>query len=160
MAGVFDPSSFMHTVYEEAGETSFKPVPEGDYVASLGADERDFKIRVNKDGSVGLDMQWYIEDAALAEAMNQSKVRVRQGMLLDLDSNGRLAWGTNQNIRLAQIRAALGQNEAGKAWSPASLRGAGPAMITVKQRQDPTDPERVYSEVTAVNPMKRGRRAA
>jgi len=153
----FDPTTFMGQVYSEAGETSFKPIPEGDYTASLSGEEKDFAIRVNKGGSVVLDLFWIIEDAKLAESMNLTSIRVRQGLFLDLTPDGKLAWGTNQNVALARLRAALGQNEPGKPWSPTRLRGAGPALVTVKHRADKEDAEKVYSEVAAVNPLQRSR---
>ena len=156
----FDPSTFMGQVYTEQGETTFKPIPEGDYTASLSGEEKDFAIRVNKGGSVVLDLFWVIEDAQLAATMNLASVRVRQGIFLDLDPNGKLAWGTNQNVTLARLRAALGQNEPGKPWSPTRLCGAGPALVTVKHRADKEDAEKVYSEIAAVNPLQRSRARA
>lgn len=159
----FDPTTFMGETTTDAGETTYKPVPEGDYLASIGSEERDVKPRVNKDGGVALDIYWEIEDQQLAKALNMregQKVRVKQGLFLDLDSNGKLAWGTNQNIKLAQVRAALGQNQAGKPWSPRALLGAGPAQITVKHRPDPQDDTKVYSEVVVVAPIARTRKVA
>lgn len=158
----FDPTTFMGEMTSEAGDPNFKPVPEGEYLASIGSDEKDVKPRSTKDGSVALDIFWYIEDPKLAEAMNMEKPRVKQGFFLDLDSAGKLAWGTNQNTRLAAVREALGQNKAGQPWSPRKLLGSGPALIKTVIRPHPTDTDHPgFAEVTLVSPAStRSRRAA
>lgn len=159
MSTTFDPTTFMGTVIEGAMNTKYFRAPEGDYPASLGSEEKDFKIRVNKDGTVVLDCFWYIEDPALQEAAGGAKqCRVRHGLFLNLGPDGRLTPDNNQ--ALALLREALGQNQEGKAWTPSQLRGAGPAMITVKHRDNPDDPENPYCEVAKVNTMKRRRSAA
>ncbi len=54
---------------------------------------------------------------------------------LDLDESGLLASGPNKNIPLGQVRAAVGQNEAGVPWSFSNLRGAGPIAFVVRHEK-------------------------
>lgn len=158
---VFDPNTFMGEVTTEVGETEYKPIPEGDYLASIGSDEKDVKPRPVKDGGVAFDIFWYIEDAQLAAALNMGdrKPRAKQGFFIQLDSNGKLAWGTNENVPLMRVRHALGQDKKGQSWSPRKLFGSGPALVTIKHRHDDKDPSIIYAEVVAVAPAS-ARKAA
>lgn len=132
-------------------------VPEGEYLAAIGDGPNDLQvesIQGKKDPTKSyprLTLFYYIIDEALKAKLQKESIRVRQQFLLDMEE-GRLAFGTDQNVRLGQIRGALGLNAPGQAFSLAMLRGRGPVLVKVKQRLG--DDGTKYSEVTAVAPPK------
>lgn len=149
---MFDPDTFMSSSTTEASETRIEPVPEGDYPAVIGGDEGDVKVRQFNSARTGdtytsLDVTWEIQDAQLAVQLGRKTLRVRQSIFLDLNESGGLAMGPGKNVSLGRLRDALGQNRPGQPWSPANLRGAGPALIKVKHRMVEED---VYDEVKGV----------
>lgn len=146
----FDPQAFLQEEVTEPFETKFTPVPEDDYTAVIGTSEKSVAVRTTDKGQVLADLQWEILDEAVKQALSMDTVIVRQSIFLDVTDQGKLDFGKNKNIQLGRLREALGQNTTGP-WSLTRLRGAGPAIITVKQRVDPTDPEKIYSEVKYVN---------
>lgn len=153
----FDASVFMGQVTEEAGDTSYVPVPEGEVRLTFSDKESDFKPRVLDSGQVVLEATCNVEDDKIKKELNMDNPRVKASAWLDLDSTGKLAWGPNQNITLGQWREAVGQNKKGESWSPQKLLGAGPFMGLITHRADKNDPTRVFAEVKKVWPIQ-GRR--
>lgn len=157
--------NFLDTVVDSTFETKFTPVPAGDYTngrikpGSMTIRNIDFKNgRYGKE----LEVAIIIADAAAAEATGIAEPSVRWRALLDFTrdltqadmADGAalppLASGKNKNIRLGNLREALGQNSA--PWSFRMLDGAGPIPnVKVKHVADKTDPEKVYPEVAAVS---------
>lgn len=142
---MFDTDALLEATVTEANETSFTPIPEGEYTGII----EDVKVRNPKEGVTFLDIVWNLDEPELAQRMNRDKVTVRQSVFLDV-ADGKIASGPNQNVDLGRVREAVGQNQPGKPWSPAMLRGAGPAKVMVSQRPDKDDPSKVYSDVKKV----------
>lgn len=141
----FHPDNFLDTEMDDALEDVYTPIPEADYMALVD----DIKMRTTKADQQILDVTYDILDEDLKTKMDTEKVIVRQSLFLDID-NGVLALGSNKNIKLGKLRAALGQNVQGKPWSPRLMKGAGPIKIHVTQRPDKDDPEIVYNDVSKV----------
>lgn len=144
---VFNPEQFLQQTVTEAFETRMTPVPEGEYLASI--DKLGMRTLPNT-GQPILDITWTILDDAVKAALGLSKITVRQSVFLDLDANGKLDNGANKNIRLGQIREAMGQNTPGQPWGPMMLNGAGPAKVKVVQRPNEKDPANPFSDIGMV----------
>jgi hypothetical protein len=154
-----DFSALLNQNVDAPMSTQMKAVPEGEYLARI----EDFKldsIPVKKGERAGTDLPmlritWSILDEGLLNSLEREKVTVRQDMFLDIDPlTGGLDTTEGKNTRLGQLRLALGQNDPGKTWNLAHLRGAGPAYIKVSIRSDEKDPERKFNDVVRVAPLK------
>lgn len=162
----FDPNTFMQQTVDQPLETEYRLCPVGEYQAMIqdfdGSAFRtnDFTYsRGPKQGQPGsmtsFDCPFVINDARVQQELNRDTAIVAMPCILDLDANGGIDFGVNKNIKLGQIRAAVGQNNPGP-WSPANLRGAGPVMVKVEHidftRRDGTQGKR--AEVTRVAPIR------
>ena len=128
----FDPDSFMNTSTEEAGSTSFTPVPErDDYTATI----KSVKPRAVKGDKLILDVNWLIDDAEATNVTGMKFPQVRQSVWLDMTEAGGLDMGEGKNISLNRLREAVGQNQKGVSWKPGDLEGQM-AKISVKHRLD------------------------
>ena len=125
----FNPDSFLNTSVSEPSSTTFTPVPEGDYTASV----KEIKPRSTDSGKAILDVTWAIDDAAVADITGMKNPSVRQSIFLDITDAGGLDMGKGKNISLGRLRDALGQNNPGQSWQPGMLVG-GVAKVTVKHR--------------------------
>ena len=139
--GVFDPDTFMSMSTEEADETSFRPIPEGEFNAVITKIEG----RTPKGNSI-LDVTWAIDDEAVRAETGMENPSVRQSLFLDITSSGGLERGPNKNVQLGRLRAALGQNNPGQPWSPSMLEGQV-AKVSIKQR---IVDENIYADVKGV----------
>lgn len=142
--GTFNPDSFLATETDEATESKYLPIPEGDYQALID----DVSAREAKDSQI-LDITYEILDEEVKKLMDMDKVTVRQTIFLDIE-NGVLALGGNKNVKLGKLREALKQNTAGKPWSPLMMKGQGPVLVKIVQTPDKDDPEVIYSNVSRV----------
>ncbi len=132
---VFDAKVLEETVIDGANATTFDPVPINAYEAWI----RDVEVRsvTTKNGEQAmLTVTWGIPDDKLQELLNREVVTSRQDIWLDLNSDGSIAVGPNQNVRLGRLRAALKMNDTKGPFSFGMLRDAGPAIITVGHRTD------------------------
>lgn len=146
MESAFDPDTFMNQTIDEALDTRFVPVPEGDYPATI----KSFEIKqVGQENRTVLNIIWDIQDQTVLAEIGRDSATVRQTVWLDIDQ-GKLDKGKGKNVGLGRLRAALGQNEPGQPWNFGALEGAGPALVRVTHRADRDDPEIVYSEVKSV----------
>lgn len=151
----FDPQAFLDRTEKGAIDTSYEPIPEGEYQAQIGMAETDLNVRSgsNANGTwMALDINWYIEDPQLEEQLGRKPIRVRQSVFLDLTESGGLDMSKGKNRQLGILREAVGQNQEGKAWSPRQLQGAV-ARITVGHRPNKEDPSIVYDEVRRVGAL-------
>jgi hypothetical protein len=139
--GVFDPDTFMSMSTEEADETKFRPIPEGEYNAVITKIEG----RTPKGNSI-LDITWAIDDESVRAETGMENPMVRQSLFLDINKEGGLERGANKNVQLGRVRAALGQNNPGQPWSPGMMEGQV-AKIAVKHR---IDGDNTYSDVKGV----------
>ena len=139
--GVFDPDTFMSMQTEEASETTFRPIPEGEYNAVITKIEG----RTPKGNSI-LDIFWAIDDESVRAETGMDNPSVRQSIFLDITKEGGLERGANKNIQLGRVRSALGQNNPGQPWSPGMMEGQV-ARVSIKHR---VVDENVYSDVKGV----------
>ena len=142
----FDAESFMGREVNEHSETTYVPIPEGEYTALV---ERVTPRGTTRNGSVILDVHWAVDDEGVREATGMDNPIARQTLFIDLE-NGAIAFGKNKNVQLGRLRAALGQNQDGMSWSPMMLVGAGPATVKIEQRVSDDDPDVIYTDVKRV----------
>ncbi len=147
----FDPALLEETVIDGANAVLVEPVPEGEHLGLID----DFKIRAvtTERGEVPvMDIYWMVPDEDLKKQLHRDKVIVKQSIWIDLNDDGSIAVGPNQNVGLGRLRAALGMN--GKGFSFQKLRGAGPARIFVTHERDKKNPDDVYGKVMRVVPAE------
>jgi hypothetical protein len=150
-ATTFDADAFMNTQLDEAMATQLSSVPEGEYVAMVGDfDSSAFKTITTKNGPRAvLEIPFPIQDEALKVKLGREQVTHRETYWLDfIPGTGQLDSGPDKNVRLGQLRNALGQNVKGIPWSPSMLKGMGPLRIVIKTTSDKTDPEKKYTNIT------------
>lgn len=131
----FDADTFMNSEVQGAMETKYTPPPIGDYNAFI----EDVEAAKLGDAS-GLKIKWKITDEQLKQLMGRDDNYVTQTVFLDFETDGRLAFGTNKNVQLGALRAAVGQNGP-EAWSPRNLKGAGPCVLKISHRMGKKGPE-------------------
>ncbi|KKN74519.1 hypothetical protein LCGC14_0389360 [marine sediment metagenome] len=146
----FDAESFMSQAVDGEMETRYTPIPDNNYVAMLSD---KLTLREVNDSPV-VDVLYIIDDEELRAKMDVEELIVKQSLFTDVNDDGRIAFGTNKNVKLGRLRAALGQNVAGQTWNFQMLAGAGPVRIKVGHRPDKNDPTIVYNEVNAVASMQ------
>ena len=141
----FDVNAFQNATFTEALDTTYTPVPEGEYTAAV-READDIKIRTTEKGSVILDIKWTIDDASVAAATGFETNTVRQSVFLDTTANGGLDFSKGKNIQLGRLRNAVKQNQAGQPWTFGNLVGSV-ARITVKHR---IVDDAIYTDVRGV----------
>lgn len=139
----FDPDSFMQQNVDAPMATSVRLIPEKEYPAMIGDftseafQQIDFTYKKGKRaGQPGtmtkFSIPFILQDEAVKADLGREELVVYCELNLDIDpATGALDFGPDKNVRLGQLRQAVGQNAAGP-WSPASLKGAGPLMVAVK----------------------------
>lgn len=157
---MFDPETFMNQVIDQPLETEFQSVDPGEYVATIddftseAFEQIHFEYKKGaRAGTPGvmtkLTLPFVIQDDAVKQTLGLDKVVVNKQIILDVQDNGDLDWGTNKNLDLGRIRAAVGQNDPGP-WSISNLRGAGPVMVKITrvafERKDKSRGERTEIE--------------
>jgi hypothetical protein len=142
----FNPDDFMQQTVDQPLETEFKLIPAGDYQAMIGdftseaLEQVDFEYkkgdRAGQPGSMTkFNCPFVIkDDPRVKESVGRDSTTVDMQIILDIADNGGLDFGTNKNVRLGQIRAAVDQNQPGP-WSIGQLRNAGPVMVHVKHSE-------------------------
>ena len=153
----FDVASFLNTVYEAPFQTKRALVPEGEYSAYI----KSFEIAIGKrPGTLSCRFTILIDDKELCIEQNRDEVTMQPMIFLDVDPDDMsvLLYGTNQNVQLGRIRAALGQNDPTQAWNFGMLEGAGPIMIKVthkagKDAQTGEATGEIFDQVASWNPM-------
>jgi hypothetical protein len=160
---IFDPTSFLETVYKQAIDTKFHSVPEGEYIAQC----KDINYReVTSDKIDGVrylaELTWEITDEAVAASMNVERVpQVRQSVWLDLvTKNGQtlpqLDWGTNKNMGLKRLMDTFSLNDGKFAVGKLKFQTG---YIRVSHRVNPEDPESPFAEVSRVTSLDKARAA-
>lgn len=144
----FDPNQFLEQSTDQAMEERFSPIPEGEYRAVIVDDpdneNRQIRIReVNTRFGPGYVMDVPLQvDSPDNELANQK--HVRWSSFLDFSPENGFEFGPNKNVKLGQLRSAVGQNEPGQAWKPKDL-GGQIVRVTVKH-----DAEGRYANVEEV----------
>ncbi len=150
--GTFDPSSFLDVNIQEANSTESTPCPEGEYTAV--SQEPVVRQWTSQDGTksgVAIDLNWEVDATSypsIKEATGRDKVFVKQGIMLDLNSNGGIETGKGANVALGRLRQALGLNKPGESFSFRQL-GGRVAKISVKHR---IQGDATYADVKGVAP--------
>jgi hypothetical protein len=143
---MFDPDKFMDQTTSEVGSTKYELIPTGEYPALV--DDIKFRSVTTKNGeSVAVDIQWILNAPEVAAKMGREKLSVKQGFFIDTDANGGFDMSKGKNVRLNQVREAVGQND-GKPWKPSMLKGQM-ALVKVVPTKDGN-----YNEVTQVGKIK------
>lgn len=157
----FNAEAFLEQTTEAAMSTSMTVCPEGEYMARVGSEPGDVKaesIQGKKDPTktyVQVTLMWEILDENVKAALKREKLTVRDRFFVDRDSvTGMLAVGPDVNVTLGARRAALGLNTDAP-FNIGMLRGAGPAMIKVKNTSDERDKTRKYAEVERATALQR-----
>ena len=148
---MFDEASFLGTTTNEETSTQMIPVPEGEYnavIESLSARQGES----DKGTFTILDVTWNIDDAAVAKETGRDKNTCRQSLFLDMTADGGLDFSAGKNVQLGRLREALGQNKAGKAWSPSQMEG-NVARVLVAHSIDKNDDSIIYANIKRVSAL-------
>jgi hypothetical protein len=106
----------------------------------------------SKDGSmsgIALDIIWLVEDSGVRQALGRDTITVKQGIMLDLTSQGGIDDGEGKNIGLGRLREAVNKNNPHEPFSFAMLPGLS-AKIAVTHRISGED---TFAEVKAVTKL-------
>lgn len=141
----FDPDQFSAMSVEGQNDTKYVPVPEGEYAAVITKKV----FRPTDKGQLILDVTWKIDDATVAEAVGMKEPTVRQSVFIDRLENGSLDMGKGKNVKLGQLREAVGLNKPGQVFNFNMLEGRA-ALIKVKHRQYEGDTFADVKDVTAL----------
>ena len=146
---MFDPDQFLDTPLDGANDTKGIPIPPGEYTGMIDS-AKILQWQKRDDPSVhGLKLQvmWQLDDMELKELLGRDKITIRQDVMLDTTESGGIDMGKGQNVGLGRLREAINKNQPGV---PMSQFVGCLAKVFTTNRQDPKDPETVYSEVKAV----------
>ena len=152
----FDPQAFLNSQFGQVSDKVI-PMPADEYLGQV--EKIDVASgTVNKPGSENHGKPWHrlevtfrpigqkAEEQAKAVGLNGVPT-VRYSFMLNLDENGRLLTGDNDNPRLGKLLKALGiEGE----WMPAQLVGQT-CQIDVNHSTNPNTGD-MYAEVKAVAP--------
>lgn len=149
----FNAAEFLQGTIDQPMDTEYQLCPEGKFQAMIADfDEKacelvDFTFKkgpnAGQPGSmVKFNLPFSIQDDAVKAQMGRDTVHVEYQLILDRDNLGQLDWSKGKNVKLGQVRDAVGQNVSGP-WSIFNLRGAGPCYVNVVhetyRRKDGTD---------------------
>lgn len=157
----FDIDSFVNTAVDPLS-TVVEQVPEGDWKMSIDSDPAQLQKADDPKAMVGiknikgvsekgpydfwtLELRCIVVDEKVKQKLNRESVQLRMRINLDFNESGQLDASPGKNVKLGQLREALGQNGAG--WNPKQLLGAGPFIGRVKHTPNKNDPEQKYAEV-------------
>lgn len=150
---MFNPADFLNTEVSEANSTKRELCPAGMHLAVI--DKIEARPWTKKDdptkSGVTLEVTWSIQNQEVLTALDQDKVTVRQGVMLDFNEAGGLDTGKGKNIGLGRLREALGLNVPGVPFVFNQLVGRM-ANVVVQHEVDKADAEKVYDRVQMVAP--------
>ena len=143
----FDAEAFQNAVISEASSTATIPWPVGEYVGTIKkAEIRSGTISKGERAGqpwAGLSVQVEVDRSFLPEGASS----VASGMvMLDLTDSGGLDTRAGRNVNLGRLRAAVGLNTPGQAFSFPMLEGRT-VKITTGVRMDKDDPDLQYTEI-------------
>lgn len=142
----FDAQSFLDAAVSGTNDTKLIPVPVGEYQAFI--DKVEPRPWQSKDGSksgIALDVFWSIEDQDVKSFLGRDTVTVKQGIMLDLTSEGKLDMSKGKNIGLGRLREAVGKNDHNQ-FSFSMLPGCF-GKVSVSHRVNDDD---VFAEIKGV----------
>lgn len=145
----FDPDAFMNQT-ADAGSTTFEPIPAKEYTAII--DDAAIRVVNGRDGDrVIIDCTFLLQDEEVKARLGRERLSVKSGIFLDLTSNGAMDMAKGKNVRLNQLREALGQNKPG--WKPTQLKGAGPLKVQVVLRPDKSS-DAIFNDIKSFGKIK------
>lgn len=139
----FDADSFLNQSVEGALDTKYPVVPADKYVAQVDKVSTSDGI-ISKGENAGkkwvsLNLHWNVMDEELKREMERDKVVVVQRIFLDLNDDDTIAVGKGKNVKLGQVRDAMGQNDPSQPWSPNFLIGQMAEIDVVVTANDQGD---------------------
>lgn len=152
----FNPETFLNTQFDEVSDQRI-PFPADDYQATIekvsAASGKIGKGERAGEDWARLDLMFRpigskAQEAAEAVGLNGVPL-VKYGIMLNLDENGKLLTGPNDNPNLGKLLNAVGLNQGN--WMPAQLQGQT-CIVKVAHRANPENGDQ-YAEVTAVAPL-------
>lgn len=151
--GTFDADAFMNANVDAPMATSMALTPEGEWQGMVDDFDSGAIRTVTFTDKNGVQQERkvfscpiVIQSPELQARLKRDKVVHREDFWLDFNENGQLGTGENENVKLGQLRAAVGQNTA--PWSLGMLKGAGPFMFVIKHTIDKRDATKKYANVT------------
>ncbi|TXH17941.1 MAG: hypothetical protein E6R03_03100 [Hyphomicrobiaceae bacterium] len=151
---MFDAQSFLQEQITGKTDTTYVPIPPGDYpaiITKLDAREQDNKNDSAKPWLV-LDVTYQIEDQGVKEKTGLPTPTVRQSIFLERDEAGKLDFSRGKNIPLGRLREALGMNDPDKPFSFGQLMGQA-CVVSVVNTPKKDDPSTIYSNVNKVGKL-------
>lgn len=131
----FNVEEFQNLQTDGAFDTEFTPYPEGEYNAVIISDGGQNVIGVREFIPDNGEAVYYLDVPVRFNEPGNEEVHdkyIRYSCRLDLTPNKQgLAVGENKNIKLGQLREAVGQNVPGQPWGFSMLDGQ-PLRIAVK----------------------------
>jgi hypothetical protein len=132
----FDPAVFLAAELTDANSTEYVPVPEGEYFAVVDKVEpSQWQSRDKAKSGIKITLDWAIDDAGVRELLGRDKITVRQDVMLDTTESGSIDMGKGKNVRLGQLREAVGKNVPGQSFRFGDFLGAY-AKVRVEHRVD------------------------
>lgn len=149
----FNADDFLSATTSDSNSTKIIPCPIGEYPAIIDkVVPRQWQSKDGTQSGIAVDVFWLVQDAGAQQACGREQVSVKQGLMLDTNSNGGLDMSEGKNVPLGRLREAVGKNEPGQPFAFAMLPGLM-AKISVNHRQDKNDPELMYAEVKLVTKL-------
>lgn len=151
MANLFDADTFLDSSAGGPLSTERTLIPEGTY-SSCYIDDVKPQEGIIKSGDregqpwVRINFRWVLDDQALRDKLGRAEVKITQGVMIDLTTDGKLDFSKGKNIRLGKLRQALGINAGDVQWR--KFIGI-PATIQVKHGINKLDQSQT-EEVAAV----------
>jgi hypothetical protein len=147
---MFDAQSFLDSSVTGANDTKVIPVPMGEYQGIIDKiTPRQWQSKDGTQSGVALDILWLVEDQEVKTFLGRETVTCKQGIMLDMTSDGKLDVTKGKNIGLGRLREAVNLNNPGQPFSFNQLPGQM-ARISVRHRIDGED---TFAEVKGVAKM-------
>lgn len=113
---VFNPDTFLDEETGGAMSTERVLIPVNTYSPCYISEVKPTEGIIGKGDRAGqpwakLDFVWVIDSQELRDMLNRAQVKITQGVMLDLDENGRIDTAKGRNVQLGKLRKALGINE-------------------------------------------------
>ena len=147
---MFDKDAFLAGEVAEANATRLTPIPVGERMGVITKlDLISGTSKKTGNSYTMLEVTFTIDDEEARETTGMKEPKVRYKAFLEIDDDGNLETGEGKNVQLGKLRAALGQNEDGVAWSPNDMIGQ-PALLDIFHEPNQEDPEIVYANIKSV----------
>jgi hypothetical protein len=152
---VFNPDTFLGTVTDQAGDTTYTPPPAKEYPHAQIIKVDGRQITSKKAATFGqtytmIEVTWELIDDEAKKATGMDHPTARQSLFVDTLASGALDFSKNKNVQLGRLRDAVGQNKNGKKWAPAHLLGQNARVMVKHETNDETGEVRgVVSRVAA-----------